>query len=150
MVSPEICQAGHARRPGPSTVAGTTGSSATPDATATPTPTPTPAAAPELPDNVEGFNRVSQRTDDGVRVGLYRSADRGAVVEIRIAQDTNARDMIADLGGVNPTTSGDATCSTQGDTICAQEDGDTTVAIATKQLPASTVAELTTAVIAAD
>ncbi|MDO5683235.1 MAG: hypothetical protein Q4G46_10460, partial [Propionibacteriaceae bacterium] len=122
---------------------------ATPRSTATPnsSATPTTQAVRELPARVDSFNRVEQETNDGVRVGVYRSADLNALVEVRLAQGTTARELITQLGGTNTTQVGDATCSSVGDTICAQERNNVTVAVSTKQLPASVVAGLTTKVL---
>ncbi|WP_432559962.1 hypothetical protein [Granulicoccus sp. GXG6511] len=128
----------------------TPAATASPDGTATASPTATAEAARELPASVEGFNRVNQRTEDGVRIGTYRSNDLGAVVEIRLARGASAREMITELGGTNPTEVGSATCSTQGDTICAQEQDGLTAVVSSKQLPAGIVSQLTTQVLEAD
>lgn len=125
--------------------------SASPDTsgTATPTAGTTAQAALDLPARLESFARVDQRTDQGVSIGTYRSDSLGSVIEVRLASARPARDFITALGGSNPVTVGAALCSTQGDTICAQERNGVTALVASKQLPAGVVSDLTTKVLEA-
>jgi hypothetical protein len=125
---------------------------ATPDGTATPTGTVTafPTAAPTagavtLPERVESFQRTEQRSENDVQVGAYYSDSLKTVVEVRMVRGRPARDLVTSLGGTNPANVGPALCSTQGDTICAQERNGLTVAVVSKELPATMVATLTTA-----
>lgn len=120
-------------------------STATPNGTATATPTATAtatAAALALPQRVESFNRVEQRTENGTQIGSFYSDGLKTVIEVRAVRGQPARTLLTSLGGTNPATVGSAECSSQGDTICTQENAGVTVAVISKELPATMVANL--------
>lgn len=119
---------------------------ASPTATPTATPTASPTATPttvSLPQRVESFERVEQRSENGMQIGSYYSDSLKTVVEVRVVRDRPVRELVTSMGGTNPTNVGPALCSTQGDTICAQERDGLTVAVVAKELPATMVATLT-------
>lgn len=116
--------------------------SPTGSATATPTSTSTASGA-DLPERVETFNRVEQRSENDVRIGAYYSEELKTVVEVRVVRNRSARELLITLGGTSPTSVGPALCSTQGDTMCAQEKDGVTVAVISKELPATMIGTLT-------
>lgn len=101
-------------------------------------------ATVNLPQRVESFERAEQRSEDGVRIGSYYSDSLKTVVEVRVVRDRPVPELVTSLGGTNPTNVGQALCSTQGDTICAEERDGLTVAVVAKELPATMIATLTT------
>lgn len=124
---------------------------ASPTATATATPTATPtatvtptAAAINLPERVESFTRVEQRSENDVRIASYYSDGLKTVIEVRAVRNRPARDLLTSLGATNPANVGPALCSSEGDTLCAQENNGVTVAVVSKELPATMVSNLTT------
>ncbi len=138
------------------TAESTADESATPDATATAgatatatiTATATASASPTaqavtLPAKVETFTRVEQRSENDTQIGSYYSDTLKTVVEARMARGKSANEMVTSVGGTSPTSVSGALCSTAGDTICARESNGVAVVVASKELPAGMVADLT-------
>ncbi|WP_425307776.1 hypothetical protein AADG42_03150 [Ammonicoccus fulvus] len=130
--------------------------SATPDATATANTTATAgttatatasatatAQAVALPARVETFTRVEQRSENDTQIGSYYSDTLKTVLEARMARGKSANELITSVGGTSPTSVNGAMCSTAGDTICARESNGVAVVVASKELPAGMVADLT-------
>lgn len=120
----------------------TAGSTATATATATASASPT-AQAVTLPAKVETFTRVEQRSENDTQIGSYYSDTLKTVVEARMARGKSANEMVTSVGGTSPTSVSGALCSTAGDTICARESNGVAVVVASKELPAGMVADLT-------
>lgn len=140
------------------TATATSDDSATPDSTANPTATAgttatatataTAGGAVTLPAKVETFSRVEQRSENDVHIGSYYSDGLKTVIEVRMARGKSVSEMLASVGGTNPTSIGGAQCSTSGDTICAREANGVAVVVSAKELPAGMVADLTSKFVA--
>lgn len=138
------------------TATATSDDSATPDSTANPTATAgttatataTAGGVVTLPAKVETFSRVEQRSENDVHIGSYYSDGLKTVIEVRMARGKSVSEMLASVGGTNPTSIGGAQCSTSGDTICAREANGVAVVVSAKELPAGMVADLTSKFVA--